>query len=316
MVVVGILKCIYIFLVYVFLVSFIPIFSATTTTVTGYENITEYQTTVNISDAVTITTEAITTTNIDTTTQNAPYQESNNDFSPFQVSLHYSYNDDFICGGSIISTKFVLTAAHCMFYRWGGLMPPIIVIVAAGRPKLNETAWRSFEVANITLHPLFNRTSMNNDLALVEIDGKFETNSLVSQIDVGKHVTTLVYNNCIITGWNQDSYEFQVMEVVLIDCTNYPRHICTNKKYPESTKCINNAGNPLVCDNKLVGVLSVESDCTDPNQLYIFENIRHSMSWLNESIGSGSGSVKYSCEFTFNLFLMYMFFKSVFSWNK
>ncbi|XP_018569642.1 cationic trypsin-like [Anoplophora glabripennis] len=293
-------------LIYLVLVSLVPVVSASSTPVTGYENITEYQTTTNIAQA---NTEAITTTYIDTTTQNVPNQESNKEYPPFQVSLHYSYNDDFICGGSIISPKIVLTAAHCMYYRWGGLMPPIIVTVAAGRRKLNESAWRSFGVANITLHPLFNKTSMDNDLAVIEIEGRFETDSLVSQIDVEKHVTSLKYNDCIVTGWNQDSYEFQVMEVVLIDCVNYPHNICTNKKYPQTTQCINNAGNPLVCEKKLIGVLSVESECEDPNQLFIFENIRYSMSWLNETIGSGAEKIEF--KYIFNLFLVYMIFRTI-----
>ncbi|KAJ8976045.1 hypothetical protein NQ317_014097 [Molorchus minor] len=172
---------------------------------------------------------------------------------PYQVSLHYSHNDEFICGGTIISSTVVLTAAHCMYYKWGGLLPPIIVTVSAGKTNLNETAWRNFDVDSITLHPLFNKTSMEYDLAVIEVNDQFPTSDVIGSVTVEKAIPEAQYNECFVTGWPQQSLNLELTEVVITTCYNYPERICTVKRNENETTCINEAGVPLICDRETGG---------------------------------------------------------------
>lgn len=57
-----------------------------------------------------------------------------------------------------------------MFYRWGGVLPPIVVSVVAGQLNLTikeDTIFRN--ISQIVVHPEFNKTSMENDVAILKV---------------------------------------------------------------------------------------------------------------------------------------------------
>lgn len=57
-----------------------------------------------------------------------------------------------------------------MYYTWGGLLPPIVVSVVAGQltlPITNESVYRNASL--ITVHSKFDKTSMANDIAIIEV---------------------------------------------------------------------------------------------------------------------------------------------------
>ncbi len=77
------------------------------------------------------------------------------------VSL--SINDNYLCGGSIISSWWIITAAHCLYQ-----MEDLPVIVYAGS---NEFWYGSQDliVSQAIIHPDYNDTTYVNDIALLEL---------------------------------------------------------------------------------------------------------------------------------------------------
>lgn len=83
--------------------------------------------------------------------------------APYQVSLRNRGEHD--CGGSIISSTFILTAAHC---TEGAAPRQLTVRVGtnySGKKKTGET----FRVKRIISHPDYNNETVENDIALLQL---------------------------------------------------------------------------------------------------------------------------------------------------
>ncbi|KAG5887738.1 hypothetical protein JTB14_003899 [Gonioctena quinquepunctata] len=215
-----------------------------------------------------------------------------------QASLHLSYNNEFICGGSIVSSTQILTVAHCLFYSWGGVLPPIIISVQGGRKNINDDATYNFAVRNVTFHPSFNKVTLEYDLAVVEINGHFPSNVQIQAAGTEKlSAPASSFDDCFLAGWDEGTLDLRISDVDMVECddvySDYMGNICAQNKLENDSLCTMSPGSSLVCDNNLIGVLSIEANCNDTRQITVFESIRYAGNLLNDNEPS-SAPIDYS----------------------
>uniref|UniRef100_A0A182T5H1 Peptidase S1 domain-containing protein n=1 Tax=Anopheles maculatus TaxID=74869 RepID=A0A182T5H1_9DIPT len=148
---------------------------------------------------------------------------------PYLLSLRDGGNH--ICGASIISAKYALSAAHCQ-------SPPSEVsrlsLLAGTVERSDDANGIVFQVEKVTTHAGFVQKTYLNDVAIIRITTSFLDHPTLAIIPIANESYKLRVNSiATVSGWGltaQDSFLAPTLRTVNIPITSYSK--CVNKWRP------------------------------------------------------------------------------------
>ncbi|XP_057314061.1 zinc metalloproteinase nas-15-like [Hydractinia symbiolongicarpus] len=227
---------------------------------------------------------------------------------PWQARLYKTNTYASYCGASLISTTWLVTAAHCVS---GKSAKDITVHLGLHNLAKAENSIQEILVRQIIVHPSYNKpTRMNNDIALLQLVKPAILNDRVKAVCLPKQGKAVkLGTKCYLTGWGKTKHpggpslvlqqtDLDIVDSSICHALNYGNYripvtkgmVCAGLGHNTiQSGCHGDSGGPLVCkeNNKFVlhGDVSWGSHICDASKGYtVFGRVSHYRTWMDQYI--------------------------------
>ncbi|KAK3531475.1 hypothetical protein QTP70_022104, partial [Hemibagrus guttatus] len=223
---------------------------------------------------------------------------------PWQVSLHYQTSGH-VCGASIISNKWLLSAAHCFMTGDPAYREPENWMTYSGMndQQKDEKSVQMREVKTIITHSDYNQMTFDNDIAVLELKEPLEFSSTVHPVCLpsSSHVFPPGMN-CWVTGWGalrEGGSIANVLQKAMVKIINdtvcdsvtegqvTSRMMCSGFLNGGVDACQGDSGGPLVCVSEAniwfqCGIVSWGEGCARRNKPGVYTRLTKFRQWIRQ----------------------------------
>ncbi|XP_020015536.1 kallikrein-14 [Castor canadensis] len=212
---------------------------------------------------------------------------------PWQVALLAGSTRRFLCGGSLLSNQWVITAAHCA--------RPILH-VALGKHNLRrwEATQQVLRVTRQVPHPQYNSQTHTNDLMLLRLERTARLGRAVRPIAVAQSCAN-PGSLCRVSGWGTTSSPIAKYPTAL-QCVNITVFsdqacrqaysgairdgmVCAGVPQGGKDSCQGDSGGPLVCNGQLQGLVSWGMErCATPGYPGVYTDLCKYQRWIQTTM--------------------------------
>ncbi|NXS01943.1 NETR protein, partial [Oxylabes madagascariensis] len=227
---------------------------------------------------------------------------------PWQVALRLksSHGDGrLLCGATLISSCWVLTAAHC-FKRYGNNTRNYVVRVGDYHTLVLEEYEEEIGVQEIVVHKEYRPDSSDYDIALVRLQGpeeqcaRFSTHVLPACLPLRRERPQKTAPNCFITGWGDTGWAYsRTLQQAAIPLL--PKRVCEDRYKRRFTgrmlcagnvqeqkrvdSCQGDSGGPLMCERPgeswvVYGVTSWGYGCGVKDSPGVYTKVSSFVPWI------------------------------------
>uniref|UniRef100_A0A672YR95 Coagulation factor IX n=1 Tax=Sphaeramia orbicularis TaxID=375764 RepID=A0A672YR95_9TELE len=223
---------------------------------------------------------------------------------PWQVQTDWS--GQLFCGGSILSSLWVITAAHCLVEAQNSFF----VRVGENNIYINEGTEQDYEVLQQHIHPRYNAniSLFNHDIGLLYLKDPITFSSTVRPICIGPRTFTEALvkdaSPALVSGWGRTRFlgamaiSLQKVEVPFTDRTTCkdssssritPFMFCAGYYDEDKDACQGDSGGPHANSFHdtwfLTGIVSWGEECAQKGKYGVYTRLALYYSWIQHVMG-------------------------------
>ncbi|KAM9214084.1 granzyme A-like [Leptosomus discolor] len=203
------------------------------------------------------------------------------------------------CGGALVDKQWVLTAAHCELNK-----SEVRVVLGAHQASIAEKEQQIFKVMHYFPNPQFGRSSKENDIMLLKLNGIAKLNKYVQLLPLPDSCEDIKPGTmCKVAGWGVTSSGRPSKYLRKTTLKIVGRKSCERKyrnyikitsnmlcavgknKFLKRDACQGDSGGPLICAGQYSGIVSFGKGCGRRNMPGVYTRLTEKyVEWIKKII--------------------------------